>query len=208
MGGGLECALACDIRIAERQSQLALPEATVGLLPCAGGTQNLPWLVGEGWAKRMILCDERIDAETALRIGLVEQVVDTQRPHVANKPVTVRVEIEQPLEATAPSSVVSVALSNLIGNAFKYTQAGEVIVTVGHGRVTIEDTGPGINAEDAEKLFERGVRGTTVGKGGGLGLAIVRRLCELYGWKVTLAPRPQGGATAMIEFGRPSNIGY
>ena len=77
MGGGLECALACDIRIAERQAQMALPEATVGLLPCAGGTQALPWLVGEGWAKRMILCGERIDAETALRIGLVEQVVDS-----------------------------------------------------------------------------------------------------------------------------------
>ncbi|MEZ1441082.1 enoyl-CoA hydratase-related protein, partial [Pseudomonas shirazica] len=72
MGGGLECALACDIRIAERQAQMALPEAAVGLLPCAGGTQALPWLVGEGWAKRMILCNERVDAETALRIGLVE----------------------------------------------------------------------------------------------------------------------------------------
>ena len=77
MGGGLEVALACDLRIAETQAQMALPEATVGLLPCAGGTQNLPWLVGEGWAKRMILCGERIDAETALRIGLVEQVVDS-----------------------------------------------------------------------------------------------------------------------------------
>ena len=77
MGGGLECALACDIRIAERQSKLALPEATVGLLPCGGGTQNLAWLVGEGWAKRMILCGERIDADLAERIGLVEEVVDT-----------------------------------------------------------------------------------------------------------------------------------
>jgi len=54
---------------------MALPEAAVGLLPCAGGTQLLPWLVGEGWAKRMILCGERITAETALRIGLVEEVV-------------------------------------------------------------------------------------------------------------------------------------
>ncbi len=77
MGGGLECALACDLRIAERHAQLALPEAGVGLLPCAGGTQHLAWLVGEGWAKRMILCGERVDAETALRIGLVEQVVDS-----------------------------------------------------------------------------------------------------------------------------------
>jgi signal transduction histidine kinase len=140
------------------------------------------------------------DGETTDVAKVVEQVVDAQRPHVANKPVAVRVEIEQPLETVAPSSVVAVALSNLIGNAFKYTAAGEVIVTVGHGCVTIEDTGPGINAEDADKLFERGVRGTTIGKGGGLGLAIVRRLCELYGWRVSLAPRPQGGATATLEF--------
>ncbi|SFM13554.1 enoyl-CoA hydratase [Marinobacter zhejiangensis] len=75
MGGGLECALACDIRVAEEQAQMALPEARVGLLPCAGGTQNLPWLVGEGWAKRMILCGERITAERAQQIGLVEEVV-------------------------------------------------------------------------------------------------------------------------------------
>ena len=143
------------------------------------------------------------DGETTDVAKVVEQVVDAQRPHVANKPVAVRVEIEQPLETVAPSSVVAVALSNLIGNAFKYTAAGEVIVTVGHGRVTIEDTGPGIKPEDADKLFERGVRGTSIGKGGGLGLAIVRRLCELYGWRVSLAPRPQGGATATLEFTSP-----
>jgi enoyl-CoA hydratase/carnithine racemase len=75
MGGGLEVAMACDIRIAEEQAQMALPEARVGLLPCAGGTQRLSLLVGEGWAKRMILCGERIDAATAERIGLVEEVV-------------------------------------------------------------------------------------------------------------------------------------
>jgi enoyl-CoA hydratase/carnithine racemase len=75
MGGGLEVAMACDIRIAEEQAQMALPEAKVGLLPCAGGTQRLSWLVGEGWAKRIILCGERVKAATAERIGLVEEVV-------------------------------------------------------------------------------------------------------------------------------------
>lgn len=77
MGGGLECALACDIRIAEAHAQMALPEATVGLLPCGGGTQNLAWTVGEGWAKRIILCGERVQAERAAAIGLVEEVVDS-----------------------------------------------------------------------------------------------------------------------------------
>jgi enoyl-CoA hydratase/carnithine racemase len=75
MGGGLECTLACDIRIAEEHAQMALPEPAVGLLPAGCGTQMLPWLVGEGWAKRMILTNERIDAATALRIGLVQEVV-------------------------------------------------------------------------------------------------------------------------------------
>lgn len=75
MGGGLECALSCDLRVAEEQAQMALPEAGVGLLPCGGGTQNLPWLVGEGWAKRMIMCGERVDAAKAAEIGLVEEVV-------------------------------------------------------------------------------------------------------------------------------------
>lgn len=75
LGGGLECALACDLRIAEEHAQMGLPEAAVGLLPCAGGSQWLAWHVGESWAKRIVLCGERIDAQTGLRIGLVEEVV-------------------------------------------------------------------------------------------------------------------------------------
>ncbi len=77
MGGGLEVALACDIRVAEQQAQMALPEASVGLLPCGMGSQHLSWLVGEGWAKRMILLGERIKADKALQIGLIQEIVDT-----------------------------------------------------------------------------------------------------------------------------------
>lgn len=75
MGGGLECALACDFRLAEEHATLALPEGRIGVLPCGGGTQLLPHLVGESWAKRMILLGERLDAATALRIGLVDECV-------------------------------------------------------------------------------------------------------------------------------------
>ena len=78
MGGGLECALACDIRIAEEQAELALPEPKVGLLPCGGGTHQLPRLVGEGWAKKMILGGEQVSANKALVIGLVEEVVESR----------------------------------------------------------------------------------------------------------------------------------
>lgn len=77
MGGGLEVALSCDIRICEEQAQLALPEAAVGLLPCGLGSQQLSWLIGEQWAKRMILLGERIKAPQAEKIGLVSEVVAT-----------------------------------------------------------------------------------------------------------------------------------
>jgi signal transduction histidine kinase len=144
-----------------------------------------------------------VDGETTDVAQVVEQVVDVYRAHLGKKPVVVRMEVERTVEVVAPASVVAVALGNLIGNAFKYTQAGEVVVTVGAGggKLTVEDTGPGIKAEDAERLFERGVRGEDAGgKGAGLGLAIVRRLCELYDWRVSLAPRPQGGAVATLDF--------
>jgi signal transduction histidine kinase len=145
-----------------------------------------------------------VDGETTDVGKIVEQVAEVYRSHLGRKPVEVRCVVEQPIEVVAPSSVVAVALGNLIGNAFKYTQQGEVVITVGAGRgkVTVEDSGPGIKPEEAEKLFERGVRGDSAAgsKGAGLGLAIVRRLCELYDWRVSLAPRPQGGAVATLDF--------
>ena len=111
MGGGLEVALACDLRIAERQAQMALPEASVGLLPCAGGTQNLTWLVGEGWAKRMILCGERVDAEQALQIGLIEAVAES------GEALSVARQWAQQAERQSPTSLA--ACKRLIQTARK-----------------------------------------------------------------------------------------
>ena len=143
-----------------------------------------------------------VDGETTDVAKVALDVIDTNLPSLGRKPITLRAEIEAPVTVEAPSSVVAVALGNLVGNACKYTQEGEIVVRVQAGRVRVEDTGPGIEAEDAERLFERGVRGEgeTV-KGAGLGLAIVRRLCELYGWRVTLAPRAERGAVATLDFG-------
>ncbi len=141
------------------------------------------------------------DGETTDVAKAAADVLELQRPQLRNKPVEVSLDVEAPLVVHAPASVVSVALSNLVGNAFKYTQQGDVRVRVQEGRVLVEDSGPGVKPEDAEHLFERGVRGEGVkGAGAGLGLAIVRRLCDLYGWRVRLAPRPEGGAVAILEF--------
>src|SRR5438445_6386802 len=75
LGGGLETALACDIRIASDTSRLGQPEINLGIIPGGGGTQRLTRLVGEGKAMEIILTGEAIDAAHAKEIGLVNQVV-------------------------------------------------------------------------------------------------------------------------------------
>lgn len=142
------------------------------------------------------------DGETSDVAQVVDQVIDTHRPQLGNKPIEVIVErdAEESLVA-APASVLSVALGNLIGNAIKYTQEGTVRVSVHPDRVVVEDTGPGLGGESGDKLMERGYRGQGAqGKGAGLGLAIVSRLCDLYGWRVTLASREPRGAVATLRF--------
>lgn len=136
----------------------------------------------------------------ATRIAV--DVIESQRPHMRDKPVELKLRDIQELQVDAPASVLAVVLTNLVGNAVKYTQHGEVTVCIFEDRIVIEDTGRGIKAEEAESLFQRGTRGEGVsGSGAGLGLAIVRRLCELYGWHVAIRPRDDVvGTVATVNF--------
>ncbi|HNQ14736.1 MAG TPA: enoyl-CoA hydratase-related protein [Pyrinomonadaceae bacterium] len=74
LGGGNELALACDIRIASENARFGQPEINLGIMPGGGGTQRLTRLIGEGRAMELILTGDLIDAETALRYGLLTQV--------------------------------------------------------------------------------------------------------------------------------------
>ncbi len=79
LGGGFELALGCDFRIASNRAELGLPEIRLGLIPGGGGTQRLPKIIGEAKAKELIMLGERLKSEEALRIGLVNYVVQPER---------------------------------------------------------------------------------------------------------------------------------
>jgi enoyl-CoA hydratase len=112
LGGGLELALACHVRIASPSAKLGLPEVTLGAIPGYGGTQRLSRIVGRGRALEMILTGDPIDAEEAYRIGLVNRVVPAEalleaaralaRRMIRNAPLALRhalLAVDQGLEA-------------------------------------------------------------------------------------------------------------
>ncbi len=133
---------------------------------------------------------------------VAQQQLDSHRAQLGGKPIELRLEGDTEVTLDVPDSALAVALGNLIGNAVKYTPSGDVVVRVYPHVVEVIDSGPGLSAEDAAKLFTRGYRGTHAGhsQGGGIGLSIVRRLCALYGWEVQVRPGEEQGVVATLRF--------
>ncbi|MGA7841481.1 MAG: enoyl-CoA hydratase-related protein [Candidatus Acidiferrales bacterium] len=104
LGGGCELALACTLRIASRNAKLGQPEVKLGIIPGYGGSQRLPRLCGKGVAHELILTGEMIAAEEALRVGLVNRVVEPgellataeaiAKKIIANAPLAVKYALE------------------------------------------------------------------------------------------------------------------
>jgi E-phenylitaconyl-CoA hydratase len=106
MGGGMEIALACDIRVASSNAVFALSEVRLGSIPGAGGTQRLPRVVGSSNAMLMLLTGDRIDADEALRIGLVSKVVPGEDLLSAARAIALRIAQNAPLSVRAIKRLV------------------------------------------------------------------------------------------------------
>ena len=110
LGGGLELALCCDIRIAAQGARLGMPEVRLGVIPGSGGTQRLPRVIGPARAKEMILVGELIDAAEAHRIGLVNQVVEAGQAREAALEMAGRIAQRGPLAVREAKRLLDRAL--------------------------------------------------------------------------------------------------
>lgn len=97
LGGGCEIALSCDIRVASENALLGFPEVGLGILPGMGGTQRLPRLIGPALAKELIFTGRRIDAATALDMGLVNRVVGQGEALSAAKEIAAEISANGPV---------------------------------------------------------------------------------------------------------------
>jgi len=99
-------------------------------------------------------------------------------------------------------TLLRVVMGNLLRNALHYTEQGEIRLTVGATGFRIEDTGPGIPESERESLFQPFVRGSGArGEGLGLGLSLVKRVCEIQGWSISAGNRPGGGSRFEVTVG-------
>ncbi|MDX1380170.1 MAG: HAMP domain-containing sensor histidine kinase [Xanthomonadales bacterium] len=121
--------------------------------------------------------------------------------------VEARLEADCLLQVHAPQRVLAIVFDNLLRNALKYTEQGEVVAHIGEHAVEIRDTGPGMDEETLERLFEPFSRGQEGAGGYGLGLTIVKRMCERFGWPIHFDSAPGKGTRVILEFPESEVIG-
>jgi signal transduction histidine kinase len=147
------------------------------------------------------------ESETGLPVeavclnDLLGEELERARGLSGDKPVVARLEATHRVFVDAPEKVVSVMMGNLLRNAFLYTDAGEVVVEIGAGTVTIRDTGCGIPAEKIDEMFRPFVRGDGERRNGhGVGLTLVRRISDRFGWPVLFDSEVSVGTWVHVQF--------
>lgn len=130
---------------------------------------------------------------------VLREVIDSQSVWLQDKPVRLHLEIEEDVPVREPERLLAIVVSNLVRNACQYTEHGTVEVRGRGDGVDVLDTGPGLGSESRAHVFST-QPGAQAGRRGGLGLPLVRALCERQGWSVSLSARPGGGTVASLRF--------
>lgn len=144
---------------------------------------------------------QALDAPRLPLLPVVEREIERCRPLLADKPVTLVLEMNEDTWVFARPELAGMAVGNLLRNACLYTEQGTITLRLKPDSLVIEDTGPGLPQSVRAQLFERFVRGAD-GKesGAGLGLAIVKRIVEHLGWDIRLEDRVGGGSRFVLTF--------
>ncbi|HET9484638.1 MAG TPA: HAMP domain-containing sensor histidine kinase [Xanthomonadales bacterium] len=139
--------------------------------------------------------------------AVAAEEIEKARALLEGKPVELVLVEQAQFALHAPARVFAVMLANLLRNACLYTERGSITVTISPGTVTVADTGPGMDAEQLARAWEPFDRaGRTGSRGYGIGLTIVKRLSDRFGWPIELSSAPGAGTTATLRFPNPQPL--
>lgn len=144
---------------------------------------------------------ELIDAPETLLSPVLRAEIERCQPLLRGKPVALELVVDSDFSVFARRELLAAAVGNLIRNACQYTQDGSVVIRLTRHAVMVEDTGPGVPAPIRARLSDGPTSSTPFGSAGsGLGLALVKRICERLGATLLVSERSGGGSVFSIEF--------
>jgi signal transduction histidine kinase len=138
--------------------------------------------------------EEQCDAAAVLR-----ECVEKHRHLAKGRGTQIELEIASSPNLPAEPTLLAVVVGNLIRNAFAYTESGRVSIRLEAQRLTVADTGIGIRSEDLGRVFQRYYKGSA-SHGSGIGLSLVKRICDRYGWEIAIESREGEGTSARLVF--------
>jgi len=153
--------------------------------------------------------DKEFEDEQTIIANIVEREIRSADIYLDDKPLTIEIDEQYPLEIFTARKVVAIVLGNLIRNAVLYTNEGSITITIKEHSVVIEDTGIGMSGEQIKKIFQPYYRaeqsGKTDRKGYGVGLTIVKRLSNRFNWIVEVESETDVGTRIEVFFDETQN---
>lgn len=130
---------------------------------------------------------------------IVRDCVARHQPLASERGITMQVDALAPVGLPVPAAMFAIVVANLVHNAIVHTRRGTVAIALSDQRLVVDDTGAGIDKAEIDLVFERYHRGAE-SPGAGIGLSLVKRICDRHGWRIALDGRPAGGTRATLEF--------
>lgn len=145
---------------------------------------------------------ESLDAPRIVLNSIIKSEIERCRPLLHGKPIECRLDWSEEVSVHVRPELAGIVIGNLLRNACRHTEQGQVLVQLAAGRLVIEDTGSGIPQKVRERLFERFVHGDDLPahEGTGLGLSIVKRVVDHVGWDIRLEIPQAGGTRFVLTF--------
>lgn len=144
--------------------------------------------------------DRNLQAEDVIALhDILPRLLNDHRYLLSNKSLELNITTLQQTYIAVPEAIVRIAVSNLIRNAIENTERGTITLALDQGVITVKDSGKGFDPVEAARLYRNSLKQSPPIRGQGLGIFLIGRICERFGWQLTIEPLANGGTCATLD---------